>query len=247
MEEVPALNESFAAAKIQGTFVLYDLEQNVWRVHDASRARQRFVPASTFKIANSLIGLDCGAVKDVDEVLPYGGQPQPFPAWEHDMGLREAIRLSAVPIYQELARRIGLKRMRAGVQALAYGNQEIGTVVDRFWLDGPLQISAVEQTEFLGRLVQGKLPVKPETLAAVEEITLQEKTPVYELHYKTGWSFDQKEPVGWTVGWVLKDGKYYPFALNLNPIGDEDIPKRVPLVKACLEVFGVLPPAPAKE
>lgn len=66
--------------------------------------------------------------------------------------MREAITLSAVPIYQEIARRIGHGRMRDWVKWSRYGNEEIGTAVDRFWLDGPLQITASEQTLFMGRL-----------------------------------------------------------------------------------------------
>src|SRR5690606_10185028 len=116
-----------------------------------------FVPASTFKIPNTLIGLATGAVKSVDEIFPYGGQPQPFKTWEKDMGLREAITLSNVPVYQELARRIGLERMQLNLLNMDFGNNEIGTVVDRFWLDGPLKISAVEQTRFLAKLAQGQL------------------------------------------------------------------------------------------
>lgn len=56
---------------------------------------------------NSLIGLWSGAVVDVDAVLPYTGEVNPFmQSWKRDMGLREAIVISNVPIYQELALRI---------------------------------------------------------------------------------------------------------------------------------------------
>ena len=158
-KEVPELERFFKERNVVGTFVLYDVAADTMLVWNEERAKRRFIPASTFKIANSLIGLDVGAVKDVDEVLPYGGKPQRIKEWEHDMGLREAIKISNVPIYQELARRIGLERMREGVRKLGYGNMEIGNVVDRFWLDGPLKISAVEQTEFLARLAGGKLPI----------------------------------------------------------------------------------------
>ena len=174
-QEVPELAKVFSANGIAGTFVLYDVAADTMLVSDEARAKKRFTPASTFKIANSLIGLDAGVVKSVDEVLPYGGKPQPRKEWEHDMGLREAIKVSNVPVYQELARRIGLERMRAGVKKLGYGNGEIGNVVDRFWLDGPLAISAVEQTEFLHRLVKGSLPINPNAMRAVREITLLEK------------------------------------------------------------------------
>ena len=236
--EVPELAAIFQSYGVEGTFVLLDTSKDVAFVSNRTRAEQRFVPASTFKIANSLIGLDTGAVKDVDEILPYGGKPQPFKAWEKDMGLREAIKISNVAIYQELARRIGLDRMREGVRRLGYGNMEIGDVVDRFWLRGPLKISAVEQTEFLERLTKGRLPVKLDAVRSVKEITLLEKTDNFELHGKTGWLFD--EHLGWFVGWVARDGKVSPFALNIDLKSDEDTEKRIPLARDCLKALGKL-------
>lgn len=232
--EAPELARFFSDRGVQGTFALLDLATDTIVVSNETRAKQRFTPASTFKIANSLIGLETGAVKSVDEVLPYGGKPQRFKHWERDMHLRDAIKASNVPIYQELARRIGFERMRAGVKKLGYGNMEIGNVVDRFWLDGPLAISAVEQTEFLGRLVEGKLPLGTEAMRAVKEITLLEKTETYALHGKTGWHLDGKQQIGWWVGWVERDGKAYPFALNIDMKGEDDAAKRVPLGRDCL-------------
>jgi beta-lactamase class D len=130
--------------------------------------------------------------------------------------------------------------MRAGVKKLGYGNMEIGDVVDRFWLDGPLAISAVEQTEFLGRLVGGKLPVTPDAARAVKEITLLEKTESYALHGKTGWHVDAKQQIGWWVGWVERDGKFYPFALNIDMAGEEDAVKRIPIGRDCLKALDKL-------
>ncbi|MEN3369701.1 MAG: beta-lactamase class [Verrucomicrobiota bacterium] len=239
-QEVPELSSIFQREGLPGTFVLLDASSDTVFVSNKARAEQRFIPASTFKIANSLIGLDTGAVKSVDEVLPYGGKPQRFKAWEHDMNLRDAIKASNVAIYQEVARRIGLQRMRAGVRKLGYGNMEIGNVVDRFWLEGPLAISAVEQTEFLNRLIEEKLPVRAEAMRAVKEITLLEKTRIYELHGKTGWFFDSKQQIGWWVGWVERDGKVYPFALNIDMTKDEDAAKRIPIGSECLKALGKL-------
>ncbi len=169
-----AVDKLFGAAGVKGTFVLYDVQRQCYVGHDRERAETRFVPASTYKVANSLIGLSTGAVRSADEVLPYGGKPQRFKAWEHDMSLREAIKASNVPVYQELARRIGLERMRANVSRLGYGNAEIGQVVDNFWLVGPLKISAMEQTRFLLRLAQGELPFPAPVQSTVRAMTLLE-------------------------------------------------------------------------
>lgn len=231
----------FNGQEVAGTFVLFDAATHTMFVSDKARAQKRFTPASTFKIANSLIGLDAGAVKSVDEVLPYGGKPQYLKEWERDMGLREAIKASNVPIYQELARRIGLERMREGVKKLGYGNMQIGSVVDRFWLDGPLAISAVEQTKFLHRLVIGSLPMSPEAVRAVKQITLLEKTDAYELHGKTGWVIGPTPPrIGWWVGWVERENKVYPFALNIDMSKETDAAKRIPIGRECLKALGKL-------
>jgi beta-lactamase class D len=239
-QEVPELAKVFKDRDVIGTFALFDVAANTMLVWDETRAKKRFIPASTFKIANSLIGLDVKAVKNVDEVLPYGGKPQHFKEWERDMSLREAIKMSNVPIYQELARRIGIERMREGVKRLGYGNMEIGSIVDHFWLDGPLAISAVEQAEFLNRMVNGSLPVNPEAVRAVKEITLLEKNETYELHGKTGWSVATKMEIGWWVGWIQRQDKVYPFALNIDMPKDADAAKRIPLGRDCLKALGKL-------
>ena len=96
-QEVPQLAACFNDHEVAGTFVLFDAATDTMFVSDAARAKKRFTPASTFKIANSLIGLDVGAVKSVDEILPYGGKPQRLKEWERDMGLREAIKVSTIP------------------------------------------------------------------------------------------------------------------------------------------------------
>lgn len=239
-EESQKVGEIFKNAGVNGTFVLYDVSTQTYIGHNRARAEKQFVPASTFKIANTLIGLLVGAVSSVDEVFPYGGQPQPFKAWEKSMGLREAITLSNVPVYQALAQRIGLERMRDNVQNIDYGNKVIGTVVDRFWLDGPLTISAVEQTYFLGRLAQGQLPIPEEFQESVREIILIEEGNNWSLYGKTGWENAPEPGIGWWVGWVVKEGSIYAFALNIDIQNETDAIKRLEIGKASLIALEIL-------
>ena len=240
-EENLAVTALFKTAGMTGTFVLYDVSRQQFIGHDQARAETRFIPASTFKIPNSLIGLSTGAVENVDEVLPYGGKPQRFKFWEKDMGLRDAIRISNVPIYQELARRIGLEHMRENVIKLDYGNREIGNTVDNFWLVGPLRISAIEQTEFLARLAQDELPFASDIQKTVREIVRMEQGDNWTLYAKTGWGGDTSPEIGWWVGWVQKEGRVYAFALNIDVYQASDADKRIPLGKASLQALGVFP------
>jgi beta-lactamase class D len=234
--ESPAVSRIFSDAGVAGTFVLYDPSRGTYTGHDRRRAKRRYIPASTFKVPNTLIGLSVGAVSGVDEVLPYGGKPQPFKAWEKDMSLREAIKASNVPVYQELARRTGLERMRKGVRGLRYGNGRIGKTVDEFWLRGPLKVSAAEQAEFLCRLAQGLLPFPEEAQERTREISLFEPG----LWAKTGWVQATEPQIGWWVGWVKREGKPYCFALNVDMAGPETAAKRVNVGKAALGALGFL-------
>lgn len=156
------------------------------------------------------------------------------------MSLREAIALSNVAIYQELARRIGLERMRDSLVTMRYGNAETGTIVDRFWLDGPLKISAAEQTEFLASLADGTLPFPKTQQEVVQESIRLERRGGWTLYGKTGWESFPNSGVGWWVGWVKKSGHVYAFALNIDVREAADAAKRMELGKASLKALGVI-------
>lgn len=240
------LKAPFDQQKAKGVIVIFDPATGTALTNDLERAKKQYIPASTFKIPNSLIGLNVGAVQGIDEVLPYGGKPQHFKEWEQDMNLRDAIKVSNVAVYQELARRVGLERMQGALRELRYGNMEAGPVVDQFWLSGPLKISALEQTQFLAKLVSEGLPVSKKAVSDVKEITLLEKSAAVALHAKTGWciAYRPDPDLGWWVGWVeeASSGKVVTFALNIDMAGKADIAKRQIIGKACLKIAGVVLP-----
>ena len=238
-KDSPQLAQLFQQKGVTGTLVVHDVSADVYTVHDRARAQTRFIPASTYKIPNTLIGLATGTVASVDTILPYGGKPTARPEWAHDMSLRDAIKISNVPVYQGLARRIGMAAMQANLRKLNYGNMDPGVEVDTFWLKGPLKISALEQTAFLERLAQDRLPYPKAAMAAVRDITRQ--AGAADLHAKTGWCNGPTKEVdlGWWVGWINKDGKLYSFALNID-IPDGAADQRVALGKAALTSLGLL-------
>jgi beta-lactamase class D len=226
---------------VTGTFVLYDVAGDHLILVNPARANARLVPASTFKIANTIIALETGVVKDENEIVPYGGKPQPFKQWEKDMSMREAIALSAVPIYQEIARRVGHERYHDWLARLDYGNRQTGEIVDTFWLDGPLEISAVEQARFVARLAQQKIDASLRAQAITRDIIRLESKDGKVLYGKTGWRFSSTPNLGWWTGWVERDGTISAFSLNIDmPGAATDAPKRVAIGKAMLSKLGVL-------
>lgn len=235
------LKAAFDESGLQGSFVMLDCPRKKLIGYHEKRARERFVPASTFKIPNTLIGLAVGAVKGVDEVFPYDGGPRFYKTWEKSMDLREAIKVSNVPVYQELAKRIGLKRMKEQLDLLGYGNREVGDKVDTFWLEGPLKINSIEQVSFLEKLAKEELPVPKEIQKKVKEILLVEETGDYKIFAKTGSKKIDGMFFGWWVGWVEKKDAVYPFALNVDIDEHSLLPeKRIALCRKCLQILGVL-------
>ena len=235
------IEEVFSKADTNATFVLYDMQKDKLIGYNQERAEKRYTPASTFKIANSLIGLETKTVKSVDEQIPYLGSENPFIAsWKEDMGLRKAIAISNVPIYQELARRIGLERMKHYLKSFEYGNVNTGEIIDRFWLDGPLEISALEQVHFLKKLVQEQLPISKKSQKNVKQILLLESGEDYKFYGKTGWQNAPGNGIGWFVGWIENSHGSYVFALNMDMTGANDAPKRISLTKDCIFALGLL-------
>jgi beta-lactamase class D len=237
---------------INGAFVVYDLKNDRYVRYNERRCRQRFSPKSTFKIPNSLIGLETGVIRDAEFVIPWNQEkypPQanwnqePFIHWGQDHTLRSAIKYSVLWYYRELALRVGSQRMKKFVGAFDYGNKDVSGRVDNFWLNNVLKISADEQVEFLKAFYSGRLPVSKRSTEIVKDILVLEKTAAYTLSAKTGGGpIDEGVNIGWFVGYLESKGNVYFFATNLEGGSYEEIrEKRVVLTKQILKSLGYLP------
>lgn len=242
LREVPELGRHFAAFGAEGTIVVVGSDGTEGVVYHPERARTGFVPASTFKIFNSMVALEAGVVA-VDDTIRWDGVERAVAVWNRDQRMREAFQRSVVWFYQELARRIGEERMAAAVRRERYGNGTIGGGIDRFWLTGDLRISAVEQVDLLRRMADRELGFPAPVVAQVQELLVLERCPSYTLRGKTGWETPGGVHLGWMVGWVEgRSGRFF-YALNLDS-ADPDFPMsraRPTIVRAVLEELGVLP------
>jgi beta-lactamase class D len=240
----PELGQYFQG--LTGAFVVYDLNRNKYVRYNAERCAERFIPASTFKIMNSLIGLETGIIPDENYVIKWDGTPYPISAWNQDHTLQTAIQNSVVWYYQELARRVGKEKMQQYVSAAGYGNTDITGAIDTFWLEGALRISADEQVEFLKRLYRGDLPFATRSMDIVKKVLVLDKTAAYQLSGKTG-SVQRVTPhEGWFVGYLEAQGNVYFFATNLestNPDGLANGDTARKIAQNILQGLGLLPPA----
>jgi beta-lactamase class D len=238
----PQWQRLFDAKNMRGTMVVFEPARDRYLVFNEARARQRMLPASTFKIPNALIGLEVGSIGDEKEVFRWDGKPKPIAAWERDHTLDTGMRESTIWMFQEIARRTGKERMREWLERLDYGNGNIGGGIDLFWLQGSLRVSAIEQVDFLRRLAEGELPMSQRAQRLVRHALIVEKTPAYTLYAKTGTANPADNAVSWWVGWVEKKGRPAAyFAMNFTPTKKTRYEDRFAVTRAILDEIGALP------
>ncbi|BAY35285.1 beta-lactamase (plasmid) [Nostoc carneum NIES-2107] len=236
------LGRSFNQLGIQGSILIYDRNNKKFYEHNAARNSQAFLPASTFKIFNSLVALETGVIPNDVAVLTWDGIQRQFPRWNQDTNIRQAFKNSTVWFYQVLARRIGHERMNKFIQQVGYGNRQIGTPeqIDKFWLEGPLKITARQQIEFLERLQRQDLPFSQRTFDLVKDIMIYESTPDYVLRGKTGLATSVTPNFGWFVGYLEQNNNVYFFATNIDIRNENDAPVRIEITRRSLKALGLL-------
>jgi beta-lactamase class D len=239
---MPQWQRHFDERGVQGTFVLLDAARDRYLVLDEARARRGYLPASTFKIANALVGLEVGSIADEKEIFRWDGKPQWRPEWERDQTLATGMRDSVVWMFQEVARRTGKARMREWLARLDYGNRDVGGGIELFWLQGGLRISAMQQVDFVHRLAEGRLPATQRAQRLVREALVVEKTRERTLYAKTGSTGMGAGKLHWWVGWIERRGKPVAyFAMNLTTSGATRFGDRFEISRAILREAGMLP------
>ena len=221
----------------EGTFVAYKVDDYLIIASDKKRSAEAKLPASTFKIANSLIALETGVVADPDkDVFKWDGVTRSIEAWNKDHTMRSAIAASAVPVYQEIARRIGEERMQKYVDQLDYGNRDIGGGIDQFWLTGNLRIDPMQQVDFVDRLRRGVLPVSKRSQELVRDILPVTKIGDATIRAKSGLLGAEigKPSLGWLVGWAEKGSQVTVFAMNMDCKDQSHIAARMTVTQQCL-------------
>lgn len=247
----PEFEKYFAENGVTGCFEMFDLKRGEFTDYNPDRCSQRFIPASTFKIFNSLVALQTGAVPDEHTILKWDSVPRAVAAWNHDQDMEEAIRNSTVWYYQELARRIGEGKMQQYLNALHYGNRIIGGKIDSFWLNGGLRISCDEQIEFLKDFYLNNFHFSPPVVDMVKKILVLNDTAGYRISGKTGWGImhagetnEKAMNIGWFIGYVEKGEDVYFFATNISapePAPTDFGQLRIDITKRMLKDLGVIP------
>lgn len=229
-QTVPEFGEMLTERKLKGSMLLYTPKEDRYYSNDFDWAETRRLPASTFKIPNSIIALETGVINSDSSIIRWNGEKRFLKSWEQDLSFRDAFQLSCVPCYQEIARRIGEKRMKKYLRKFDYGAMDVGkSNIDRFWLEGNSGISQMEQIDFLRKFYDQQLPVTLRTSELVKKMMLVHKDHGYSLYGKTGMAVRDGSQNGWYVGFIENQGEVIFFATNVTPT-----------VEMTMEVFGPL-------
>lgn len=221
-EEFQIILES---SKVSGTILIFDPKKGNYYANDFDEAYKSVIPASTYKIPHSIIGLETGILANEETIFKWDGNERGFSIWEKDLTLKEALHKSCVPCYQEMARKIGAKRMNENLEKLNFGNMDVtAETVDNFWLTGSSKINAFEQIDFLRRLYNKELPISTSTHETIIKILRIEQNEDFILSGKTGLAVNFERNIGWFVGYLEKKGKVFYFATRISP-KDKDMPR----------------------
>lgn len=238
-----------APAPEQCTFVLLNGSTNKLILSNKKRAKIRISPFSTFKIPNSLIAFELDIVNGTSAPIHYDPSNYPSESWWpqkwHDTthNIKDAFKYSVVPIYRTIATKIGHEPMQSMLNLFNYGNKNISSGLDNFWLDKSMKISAIEQVKFLQNIHRQTYPLKSTSYQQLAEIMLVESTDDYQIYAKTGGGQIQEDKAqGWYVGYVVKKEATYYFAVNMDGNTFKYVQrKRIEVAKSALVETGVLP------
>ncbi len=207
----------FGDRHVQGSFIGYDAQQDQWLFIDSAQCDVATLPASTFKILGTLIGLESGVVPDSNHVIKWDGIDHGRAAANRDISLTQAFNVSVYWYYREVVRRIGPAGFKHWLDTVGYGNADTTGGYDQCWVRGGLHITPRQQIDFLRKVHAEELPFDARTYALTKAIMVREDTLGHVLRAKSGWAEGDNGSIGWYVGWVeAKDRAPYFFATRIS-------------------------------
>ena len=219
----------------EGSFVLYDLNGDTWKVYDMEQATLRTAPNSTYKIYDALFGLEEGVIAPDDSFMAWDGTNHPFEAWNGNQDLDSAMRASVNWYFEEIDKQMGSSAIQDYIRKIGYGNEIVNANLSSYWMQGALKISPVEQVELLTALYNNQFDFAPENINAVKNSICIFSSEGKNFYGKTGTGrVDGQDVNGWFVGLLETADNTYFFATNIQNDSDATGSKAAEITKAVL-------------
>ena len=220
-ENVSYVDLSTYFGEYEGSFVLYDLENDAWSIHDMEHATLRVAPNSTYKIYDALFGLEEEIITPENSFIAWNGETYPFEAWNADQTLQSAMNSSVNWYFQTVDEQLGSSSVYNYIQEIGYGNENMNGDFSTYWMESSLKISPIEQVELLTRLQNNSLGFAPENINAVKDAICLSSSDAGTFYGKTGTGrVDGQDVNGWFIGYIETVDNTYFFATNIGADSD---------------------------
>ncbi len=220
-ENISYVDFSKYFGKYEGSFVLYDLENDIWSIHDIEHATLRVAPDSTYKIYDALFGLEEGVITPEDSFIAWNGKNYPFETWNSDQTLQSAMTSSVNWYFQAIDEQLASTNIHNYIQQIGYGNENVSSRLSTYWLESSLKISPVEQVKLLTKLQNNSLGFSSENINAVKDAICLSSSDAGTFYGKTGTGrVDGQDVNGWFIGYIETADNTYFFATNIGADSD---------------------------
>ena len=220
-ENVSYVDLSTYFGEYEGSFVLYDLENDAWSIHDMEHATLRVAPNSTYKIYDALFGLEEEIITPENSFIAWNGETYPFEAWNADQTLQSAMNSSVNWYFESVDEQLGVANISNYIEEIGYGNENISGDFSTYWMESSLKISPIEQVELLTRLQNNSLGFAPENINAVKDAICLSSSDAGTFYGKTGTGrVDGQDVNGWFIGYIETVDNTYFFATNIGADSD---------------------------
>lgn len=205
------LKKYFDSSNVEGCFSFLNNQLGDIVVYNMKLDTERLSPGSSFKILNSLIGVQTNKITNEKTVLKLDSTEN------GNITFKEAFQNSSPAFFTALANQIGKNTMKFWIDSLHYGNKNTSGPVDSFWLGNHLKISPDEQLGLVSKLYFEQLPFPKYAQQMVEDQMVQEDNTLYQLSYATGTGIDEKNnSFGWVMGWIIENRHVYFFVTYIT-------------------------------
>ena len=220
-ENISYVDFSKYFGKYEGSFVLYDLGNDAWSIHDIEHATLRVAPDSTYKIYDALFGLEEGVITPEDSFIAWNGENYPFEAWNADQTLQSAMASSVNWYFQSVDEQLGTTSVYDYIKEIGYGNKNMSGDFSTYWMESSLKISPIEQVELLTQLQNNNFGFAPENINAVKDSICLSSSDAGTFYGKTGTGrVDGQDVNGWFIGYIETADNTYFFATNIGADSD---------------------------
>ncbi len=222
-ENISYVDFSTYLGEYEGSFVLYDLKNDAWSIHDMEHAALRVAPNSTYKIYDALFGLEEGVITPDNSLIAWNGETYPFEAWNADQTLPSAMAASVNWYFQTVDEQLGADTVHNYIQKIGYGNENMNSNLSTYWMESSLEISTIEQVELLTKLYNNSFGFAPENITAVKDSIQLSSSEAGTFYGKTGTGrVDGQNVNGWFIGYIETTESTYFFATNIEAEADAD-------------------------